>query len=105
MYAIRSYYGWLKQPGFPLVDIKQNGTNLKISQNRYLLEPEKKFATGKWVIPLSIKAGEQITSKLFSQKSMSIKIPKSIGFVANYGRKGFYRVKYDEGTLLSYNFV
>jgi len=91
---------WLKQPGFPLVDIKQNGTNLKISQNRYLLEPEKKFATGKWVIPLSIKAGEQMASKLFSQKSMSIKIPKSIGFVANYGRKGFYRVKYDEGTLL-----
>ena len=32
---------------------------------------------------------------------MSIKLPKNtIGFVANYGRKGFYRVKYDEGILL-----
>ena len=32
---------------------------------------------------------------------MSIKLPKNtIGFVANIGRKGFYRVKYDEGILL-----
>ena len=32
---------------------------------------------------------------------MSIKIPNNtIGFVANYGRQGFYRVKYDEGILL-----
>ena len=45
---------------------------------------------------------EQETSKtLFSKKSMSVKLPKNtIGFVANYGRKGFYRVKYDEGILL-----
>ena len=91
---------WLKQPGFPLIEIKQNGTNLKISQNRYLLEPGRKPSMGKWIIPLSIDAGGQTISKLFSQKSVSIRIPKSIGFVANYGRKGFYRVKYDEGTLL-----
>ena len=32
---------------------------------------------------------------------MSVKLPKdTVGFVANYGRKGFYRVKYDEGILL-----
>ena len=39
-------------------------------------------------------------TKLLSKKSMKIKIPKSVGFVANSGRKGFYRVKYDEGILL-----
>jgi len=31
---------------------------------------------------------------------MTIKAPKSLGFVVNSGRKGFYRVKYDEGILL-----
>ncbi len=91
---------WLKQPGFPLVDIKQKGNNLQISQKRYLLEPNKKSSTGKWVIPLSIGAGGETISKLFSNKSTTVKIPNSIGFVANYGRKGFYRVKYDEGILL-----
>jgi tricorn protease interacting factor F2/3 len=91
---------WLKQPGFPLVEIKQEGTKLRLTQKRYLLEPDKKFTKGKWVVPLSIGLGDSTITKLFSQKSTSIKIPKIIGFVANYGRKGFYRVKYDEGILL-----
>ena len=91
---------WLKQPGFPLVDIKQKGNSLQISQKRYLLEPNKKSSAGKWIIPLSIGSGGETISKLFSNKSTTVKIPNSIGFVANYGRKGFYRVKYDEGILL-----
>ncbi len=91
---------WLKQPGFPLVEIKQNGNSLRLTQKRYLLEPEKKYSKGKWVIPLSVGLNDSTITKLFSKKSTSIKIPKSIGFVANYGRKGFFRVKYDEGILL-----
>jgi len=92
---------WLKQPGFPLVEINQNGDNLKIQQKRYLLESNSKFSKGLWSIPLSLGLEKEISNTLFSKKSMSVKLPKnSIGFVANYGRKGFYRVKYDEGILL-----
>ena len=92
---------WLKQPGFPLVEIQQDGNILKIRQNRYLLEPDKKSSKGQWIIPLSIGLPDKIITKLFSKKSLSLRIPKStLGFVANNGRKGFYRVKYDEGTLL-----
>jgi len=92
---------WLKQPGFPLVEINQDGNNLKIKQKRYLVEPDKKFSKGLWSIPLSLGLEKEISKTLFSKKSMSVKLPKNtIGFVANYGRKGFYRVKYDEGILL-----
>jgi len=92
---------WLKQPGFPLVEINQDGNNLKIKQNRYLLESTKKFSKGLWSIPLSLGLEKETSKTLFSKKSMSVKLPKNtIGFVANYGRKGFYRVKYDEGILL-----
>ena len=92
---------WLKQPGFPLVEINQDGNNLKIKQKRYLLESDKKFSKGLWSIPLSLGLEQEISKTLFSKKSMSVKLPKNtIGFVANYGRKGFYRVKYDEGILL-----
>ena len=92
---------WLKQPGFPLVEINQDGNNLKIKQQRYLLESDKKFSKGLWSIPLSLGLQQEISKTLFSKKSMSVKLPKNtIGFVANYGRKGFYRVKYDEGILL-----
>ncbi|QUC65233.1 M1 family metallopeptidase [Nitrosopumilus sp. K4] len=92
---------WLKQPGFPLVEIDQNGNSLSLKQKRYLLEPDKKHAKGLWMIPLSIGLYDEISKKMFSKKSMSVKLPKhTIGFVANFGRKGFYRVKYSEGILL-----
>ncbi|MFQ5496590.1 MAG: M1 family metallopeptidase [Nitrosopumilus sp.] len=92
---------WLKQPGFPLIEINQDGNTLKLKQKRYLLEPEKKFSKGLWSIPLSLGMESEISKKLFSTKSTSLKLPKNtVGFVANYGRKGFYRVKYDEGILL-----
>ncbi|HEY5735947.1 MAG TPA: M1 family metallopeptidase [Nitrosopumilus sp.] len=92
---------WLKQPGFPLVEINQDGNTLKLKQKRYLLEPDKKFNKGLWSIPFSLGLESEISKKLFTKKSMSIKLPKNtLGFVANYGRKGFYRVKYDEGILL-----
>ena len=92
---------WLKQPGFPLIEINQDGSMLKLKQKRYLLEPDKKFSKGLWSIPLSLGMENEISKKLFSTKSTSLKLPKNtIGFVANYGRKGFYRVKYDEGILL-----
>ena len=92
---------WLKQPGFPVVEINQDGSNLKLKQKRYLLESNKKFSKGLWSIPLSLGLETETTKKLFSKKSMSVKLPKNtVGFVANYGRKGFYRVKYDEGILL-----
>jgi len=92
---------WLKQPGFPLVEINQDGNSLKLKQKRYLLEHDKKFSKGMWSIPLSLGLENEISKKLFSKKSISIRLPKNtIGFVANYGRKGFYRVKYDEGILL-----
>ena len=92
---------WLKQPGFPLVEIYQDGNTLKLKQKRYLLEHDKKFSKGLWSIPLSLGLKNEITKKLFSKKSMSLKLPKNtVGFVANYGRKSFYRVKYDEGILL-----
>ena len=92
---------WLKQPGFPLVEVNQDANTLKLKQKRYLLEPGKKFSKGLWSIPLSLGLESEINTKLFSKKTMSIKLPKNtVGFVANYGRKGFYRVKYDEGILL-----
>jgi len=50
---------------------------------------------------MSLGLESEISQKLFTTKSMSVKLPKdTLGFVANYGRKGFYRVKYDEGILL-----
>jgi len=92
---------WLKQPGFPLIEVHQDGNILKLKQKRYLLESDKKFSKGLWSVPISLGLDDEISKKLLTKKSMTVKLPKNtVGFVANYGRKGFYRVKYDEGILL-----
>lgn len=92
---------WLKQPGFPVVEIKKHDSTLHLKQRRYMLESDKRSHKGLWSIPLSVGLKDQLFQKLFTKKSMSIKLPKdNIGFVANFGRKGFYRVKYDASTLL-----
>lgn len=92
---------WLKQPGFPVVEIKQQNSTLHLKQRRYLMEHDKKLSNGLWHIPLSIGLQDELPMKLFTKKSMSVKLDKNnIGFVANSGRKGFYRVKYDEGALI-----
>jgi len=91
---------WLKQPGFPVVEIEKQDSTLHLKQRRYMMESDKK-SNGLSSIPLSIGLKDELFQKFFTKKSMSIKLPKNnIGFVANFGRKGFYRVKYDEGTLL-----
>jgi tricorn protease interacting factor F2/3 len=92
---------WLKQPGFPVVEIEKHDSTLHLKQRRYVLEPDKKSNKGLWLIPLSVGLKDELFQKLFTKKSMSVKLPKiSLGFVANFGRKGFYRVKYDKGTLI-----
>ncbi|CAD6521604.1 Peptidase M1 membrane alanine aminopeptidase [metagenome] len=92
---------WLKQPGFPVVEIEKKDSTLHLKQRRYLSESDKKHNKGLWSIPLSVGLNDELFQKLFTKKSMSVKLPKdSIGFVANFGRKGFYRVKYDASTLL-----
>ena len=91
---------WLQQPGFPIVEINQDNDNLHIHQTRFLME-EKSKSKEKWLIPLSIGLEKETINKLITEKSITLKIPNSkFGFVANLGRKGFYRVKYDDGILL-----
>lgn len=92
---------WLKQPGFPVVEIEKRDSVLHLKQRRYVLESDEKSTKGLWSIPLSIGLQNELFQKLFTKKSMSVKLSKdNIGFIANFGRKGFYRVKYDEDTLI-----
>lgn len=91
---------WLTQPGFPLVEISRNKNNLHVAQQRYTLLPTKKPDAEVWSIPMTIGLSSSITKKLVRKTSTTVKIPPNTkGFVANYGKYGFYRVKYDKNTL------
>ncbi|MSV26957.1 MAG: aminopeptidase [Nitrosarchaeum sp.] len=92
---------WLKQPGFPLVDVEKHDSTIHLKQRRYMLESGNKQNSGLWDIPVSVGLHRELFQKLLRKKSMSIKLPKNnIGFIVNFGRKGFYRVKYDKSTLI-----
>ena len=91
---------WLKQPGFPQIEITQNGKSLSLKQSRFLMEPTPKTQKGLWQVPITYGLGKETKSTLFTKKSATVKTTDGPGFVANIGRTGFYRVKYDDGILL-----
>jgi len=91
---------WLRQPGFPQVEVSQKNSSLVLKQRRFLMEPTKKYEKGLWHIPVTFGLGKDKKTILLNKKSTTVRIPKMPGFVVNSGRTGFYRVAYDESTLL-----
>jgi len=92
---------WLKQIGFPIVQVEQQNSKLLLKQKRYLLAPTKSAQKGLWHIPLSIESGNQSVKNLMTTKTKKIKLKKNDqSYVVNSNRTGFYRVKYDQSALL-----
>ncbi|WP_245871662.1 M1 family metallopeptidase [Candidatus Nitrosotenuis aquarius] len=88
---------WLKQTGFPLVDVQKQGSHLILSQKRFILE-KKGTAKGLWEIPVVINDNGAITSKILRKKQQAIPV-KSEQILVNPGRNGFYRVKYSQDIM------
>ena len=95
---------WIKQVGFPLLEVEKQNSKLKLKQKRFLMEPTKSHLKGKWSIPISIGFEKPLQKKLLTKASETISL-KNSDFVVNYGRHGFYRVKYDQSTLLDLRYA
>jgi tricorn protease interacting factor F2/3 len=88
---------WVRQIGYPVIETEVKDSKLRLSQKRFLLESSGKIKKGKWIIPLSVRMGNKVVTKL-------MKGPISISynedwFKVNDGQKGFFRVKYDQTSL------
>lgn len=88
---------WLKQVGFPLVEVQRQDSKLIISQKRFVHEKKGK-EKGLWQIPLSVSQDHKIIRKLVT-KSQDVILVREIPLVVNSGRAGFYRVKYSSDLL------
>jgi len=89
---------WVRQVGYPLIQATVNDSKIRLEQKRFLLE-NGKSGKGNWIIPVSVKTGDRLVSKLMT-KPITIPIDTEFGwFKINSGQKGFYRVKYDDLTL------
>ena len=90
---------WVRQVGYPIIEAQVKDSKLKLSQSRFLLEDNRETKQGKWIIPLSVRTGDKVISKLMKGH---LTIPYTADwFKVNDGQKGFYRVKYDELSLES----
>jgi len=88
---------WLKQTGFPLVDVQKQGSHLILSQKRFILE-KNGTAKGLWEIPVVVNDNGKVTSKILKKKQQTVPV-KSEQTLVNPGRNGFYRVKYSPDIM------
>jgi len=75
---------WLKQPGFPQVDISQNNNTLTLKQSRFLMEPTKKTQKGLWHIPITYGLGKETKTKLITKKINYCKVHKRLRICCKY---------------------
>lgn len=88
---------WLKQVGFPLVEVQKQDSKLIILQKRFVHEKKGK-EKGLWQIPLSVSQDHKIIRKLVTKSQDAIWV-REMPLVVNSGRAGFYRVKYSSDLL------
>jgi puromycin-sensitive aminopeptidase len=97
---------WIGQGGFPLVEVERRGASLRVSQRRFLSDPDAAPGDARWPVPLVLRwrddEGVREHRHLLARGEEEIAIPAR-GAVrwlcANAGATGFYRVRYDAGSL------
>jgi puromycin-sensitive aminopeptidase len=101
---------WIFQPGYPLVSVRLEGTELVLSQQRftYLPEPLPGSAPSpqnqRWQVPVQIRvdaAGRASTERrLLAGSELKVPVPERLQSVlVNEGGHGFYRVRYSKDLL------
>ncbi|WKT58957.1 M1 family aminopeptidase [Candidatus Nitrosotenuis chungbukensis] len=88
---------WIKQVGFPMVDVKRQNSKLVLAQKRFVLE-QKGREKGLWHIPVSVTQDRTTRNKLVTKQCDVIPVGPS-DVMINSGRHGFYRVKYSPDLL------
>lgn len=93
---------WIKQVGFPIVEVSEKNSHLLLKQNRFLLEPDKKNRNGLWMIPISTDSEKKLQPNLMTQKSKQLtqEHRKKVTLL-NSSREGFFRVKYSKKLLMN----
>ncbi len=95
---------WIGQTGFPMLEARRNGKKLGLRQRRFLMEPTRSGTRQKWHVPVSIGFEKQRQKVLLTGATGSVRLG-SPDYIVNFGRRGFYRVKYDQGTLLDLKYA
>lgn len=97
---VRMMKSWIKQPGYPLLEVRREGNYLIFTQSRFSYLPGE--FNQQWLIPLNVKVfyldnRENLIAALMEEKHLRINIgERAVAYKVNYGQTGFYRVKYHQ---------
>ena len=90
---------WIWQPGFPLISasLSDTGTELVLSQRRFLLDPATADAGQAqiWAVPIHVRQGDDTTIVLLDADQLTLPI-NDLPVIVNAGGHGFFRVAYDD---------
>lgn len=89
---------WIKQKGYPLIEVHASGNSLSLSQRKFAKNSRNDKEI--WKIPIVASfSGKEIKS-VFDKKNMEMNYPgEKKWFKLNGGQRGFYRVKYEKDNL------
>jgi puromycin-sensitive aminopeptidase len=102
--------GWIKQVGYPIVEVAEKDGWVTLRQSRFFSDPEavEKGAPTTWMVPMVLrfadKEGVRSLSVLLSEDVQKVELGRPGGgpidwIMANVDAAGFYRVQYDEEYL------
>lgn len=96
---------WTLQAGFPVLTVQQNGTDIHMSQQRYLLPKSDSNSTEKWFIPITfVTQANPVHNNTVPQYwlmnnttnlTLTNIVDSNHWFYFNVKRSGYYRVNYD----------
>jgi tricorn protease interacting factor F2/3 len=86
---------WVTKSGHPLVRLRRVPGGFSLRQGRYMLLGQ---AEDSWPIPIHYLSPGGVSSTLMRMKEQKLDA-KGEWIKLNYGQKGFYRVKYEDGLL------
>ncbi|XP_061173614.1 glutamyl aminopeptidase-like [Saccostrea echinata] len=99
---------WMRNIRYPVVTISRQGSQVNISQSRYISNNSSRnlgsHSTDRWIIPfiygiLDPKGNFTSNMTLLQEKSDTIEIRFNDRLLkGNYGNSGYYRVNYDKET-------
>jgi len=97
---------WIRQAGYPLVEVRRDGRRVTIAQRRFFSESGGASAAELWPVPLVLRyedaEGVKVERHLLrgAREELLLKANGDVAWLcANASSSGFYRVAYDAGEL------
>ncbi len=92
--------GWIRQTGYPLLTVAQEGSRLRLRQRRFFSDPDAAPDATQWLVPVVLRFGDREHRVLMRSAEEVVDEGPGTGWVlGNAGGRGFYRTAYDPELL------